>query len=89
MNEMVNDAIDKPIILHNILDLTNPRLHFGFELTTVSILSYIVYKSYYNSIYSYYNNFYKLPEFKKYYRKFKFCIFILTIVLTKEIQNAI
>ena len=89
INEIVNDAVDKPVILHNILDLTNPRLHFGLEFTTVSIISYIVYKFYYDSIHSYYNNFYKLPEFKKYYRKFQFCILILTIVLTKEIQNAI
>jgi hypothetical protein len=89
MNEIVNDIVDKPVILHNIMDLTNPKVNFGFELTTVSIISYLVYKYYYDSIYSFYNKFNKLPEFKKYYRKFKFCIFVLTIVLTKEIGNAI
>jgi len=89
MNEMVNDVVDKPVIIHNIMDLTNPKVNFGFELTTLSIISYLVYKSHYDSIYSFYNKFNKLPEFKKYYRKFQFCIFVLTIVLTKEIGNAI
>jgi hypothetical protein len=89
MNEMVNDVVDKPVIIHNIMDLTNPKVNFGFELTTLSIISYLVYKFYYASIYSFYNKFNKLPEFKKYYRKFQFCIFVLTIVLTKEIGNAI
>lgn len=89
MNEMVNDVVDKPVIIHNIMDLTNPKVNFGFELTTLSIISYLVYKFYYTSIHSFYNKFNKLPEFKKYYRKFQFCIFVLTIVLTKEIGNAI
>lgn len=89
MNEIVNDVVDKPVIIHNIIDLTNPKVNFGFEMTTLSIVSYIVYKSYYVSISSFYEKFNKLPEFKKYYRKFQFCIFVLTIVLTKEIGNAI
>jgi len=89
MNEIVNDVVDKPVIIHNIIDLTNPKVNFGFEMTTLSIVSYIVYKSYYASISSFYEKFNKLPEFKKYYRKFKFCIFVLTFVLTKEIGNAI
>jgi hypothetical protein len=89
MNEIVNDVVDKPVIIHNIIDLTNPKVNFGFELTTLSIVSYIVYKSYYDSISSFYEKFNKLPEFKKYYRKFQFCLFVLTIVLTKEIGNAI
>lgn len=89
MNEMVNDVVDKPVIIHHIIDLTNPKVNFGFELTTLSIISYLVYKSQYTSISSFYNKFNKLPEFKKYYRKFQFCIFVLTIVLTKEIGNAI
>ena len=62
---------------------------FGLEFTTLSISIYVVYKFYYSSISSFYNKFHKLPEFKKYYRKFKFCIFVLIIVLTKEIENAI
>ena len=89
MNEIVNDVVDKPVIIHHIIDLTNPKVNFGFEFTTLSIISYLVYKSQYASIYSFYNKFNKLPEFKKYYRKFQFCIFVLTIVLTKEIGNAI
>ena len=89
MNEMVNDVVDKPVIIHHIIDLTNPKVNFGFELTTLSIISYLVYKSQYTSISSFYNKFNKLPDFKKYYRKFQFCIFVLTIVLTKEIGNAI
>lgn len=89
MHEIVNEVVDKPVILHNILDLTNPRLHFGFELTTISIISYVVYKYHYVSIYSFYEKFKKLPDYNKYYRKFQFCILILTMVLTKEIQNAI
>ena len=89
MHEVVNDVVDKPVIMHNIIDLTNPKVNFGFEMTTLSIVSYIVYKSYYVSIASFYEKFNRLPEFKKYYRKFKFCIFVLTIVLTKEIENAI
>jgi hypothetical protein len=87
VNEMMNDVVDKPVILHNIL--SHPRVNFGLELTTLSIVSYIVYKTYYTSISSFYDKFNKLPEFKKYYRKIQFCLFILTIVLTKEIENAI
>jgi hypothetical protein len=69
-----------------IVDTTSS---FGLEFTTLSIIYYVIYKFYYNSISSFYNKFHKLPEFKKYYRKFKFCIFVLIIVLTKEIENAI
>ena len=87
MNEIVNDVVDKPVILHNIL--SHPKVNFGFELTTLSIVSYIVYKCYYTSISNFYEKFNKLPEFKQYYRKIQFCLFILTIVLTKEIENAI
>jgi len=87
VNEMMNDVVDKQVILHNIL--SHPKVNFGFELTTLSIVSYIVYKSYYTSISSFYDKFNKVPDYKNYYRKIKFCIFILTIVLTKEIENAI
>jgi hypothetical protein len=89
MNEMIHDVVDKPVIIHNIIDLSHPRFNFGLELTTISILSYILYKTYYTSVSSFYEKFKRLPEFKKYYRKFQFCIFILTIVFTKEIENAI
>ena len=72
-----------------IIDTTSSFNSFGLEFTTLSIIYYVIYKFYYNSISSFYNKFHKLPEFKKYYRKFKFCIFVLIIVLTKEIENAI
>jgi len=89
MNEIVNDTVNKPLILHNIMDLSHPKMEFGIEFTTLSIISYITYKYYYDSIVSFYDKFHKLPEFKKYYRKFKFCLFVLTLILTKEIENAI
>jgi hypothetical protein len=91
MREFINDMVDKPVIIHNIIELSHPRVNFGlgFEITTLSIIAYIVYKSYYESISSIYHKFNKLPEFKKNYRRFQFCIFVLTIVFTKEIENAI
>lgn len=89
MNEMIHDVVDKPVIIHNIVDLSHPKFNFGLELTTISIISYILYQSYYTSVSSFYKKFNKLPEFKKYYRKFQFCVFVLTIVFTKEIENAI
>ena len=89
MNEIVNDTVNKPLILHNIMDLSHPKMEFGIEFTTLSIISYITYKYYYVSIVSFYDKFHKLPEFKKYYRKFQFWLFVITLVLTKEIENAI
>lgn len=80
INEVVNDVVDKPIILHNLLDLSHPKVQFGFEFTTFSIVSYMVYKYYFTSISTFYYKFNKIPEYKKYYRRFKFCIFVLTIV---------
>ena len=82
INEMVSDVLEKPAILRILQDTSQFDI-FYFGLSTVSLITYFHYQT------APIQKWRELPYYKQSYRNFKYLLFVILVVFTKNIENAI
>ena len=87
LDEVATELLDKPLAVRELCGIFNNHIDYFYIGCVASSVSYFVFHRVY--IYSSFPRLYDLSVYRNTYYNFRVFIFILFMILTRDIENAI